>query len=297
MDLLSGMRVFARVVEEESFAGAAAALGLSRPAVSKQVAWLEDHLGARLLNRTTRQLSLTEVGRAYYERCARILDEVEDASQAVAQLHDTPRGTLRVNAPMSFGQRHVGPAVAAFLARWPELSIDLSLTDRRVDVVDEGYDVVIRIMAMADSSLIARRVSLTRRVACASPDYLARRGTPTVPDDLADHACLEYDNVAAGGEWIFRRGAETHRVKIAGPLRADNGDVLRCAALAGLGVVQMPTFIIDEDLAAGRLVPVLSDYTSGAVPIWAVYPHNRHLSTKVRMFVDFLAERFGAEVG
>jgi DNA-binding transcriptional LysR family regulator len=296
MDLLSGMTVFARVVEADSFARAAAALGLSRSAVSKQVAWLEDQLGARLLNRTTRRLSLTEVGRAYYDRCARILEEVEEASQAVASLHAAPRGTLRVNAPMSFGQRHVGPAVADFLARWPELKIDLSLTDRRVEVVEEGYDVVVRIMAMADSSLIARRIATTCRIACASPAYLARHGTPATPEDLAGHACLEYANLPASGEWVFQRGGATHRVKIAGPLRADNGDALRSAALAGLGVVQMPTFIIEEDLAAGRLVPVLADYAADGLPVWAVYPHNRHLSTKVRMFVDFLAERFGTEV-
>jgi DNA-binding transcriptional LysR family regulator len=297
MDLLSGMTVFARVVEEASFAKAAAALGLSRSAASKRVAWLEDHLGARLLNRTTRTISLTEVGRAYYERCARILDEVEDAAQAVASLHDAPRGTLRVNAPMSFGQRHVGPAVSAFLCRWPEMSIDLSLTDRRVDVVDEGYDVVVRIMAMADSSLIARKITTTSRVTCASPEYLARRGTPTAPADLAGHDCFEYANLSPAGEWVFRRGDQTQRIKIAGRLRADNGDVLRCAALAGLGLIQTPTFIVADDLAAGRLVPVLDDYAASGIPVWAVYPHNRHLSTKVRMFVDFLADRFGAEVG
>lgn len=296
MDLLSGMTVFARVVEEDSFARAAAALGLSRSAASKQVAWLEDRLGARLLNRTTRKISLTEVGRAYYERCLRILEEVENASQAVARLHDAPRGTLRVNAPMSFGQRHVGPAVADFLARWPELAIDLTLTDRRVDVVDEGFDVVIRILPMADSSLIARRIATTHRVACASPAYLARRGVPKTPEDLAGHACLEYSNLPTAGEWPFRRDGAVQRVKVSGPLRADNGDILRCAALAGLGVILSPVFIVADELADGRLVPVLEDHADEGVPVWAVYPHNRHLSTKVRMFVDFLAERFAGEV-
>ncbi|MEQ8701983.1 MAG: LysR family transcriptional regulator [Bauldia litoralis] len=230
MDLLSGMTVFARVVEEDSFARAAAALGLSRSAASKQVAWLEDRLGARLLNRTTRKISLTEVGRAYYERCLRILEEVENASQAVARLHDAPR------------------------------------------------------------------IATTHRVACASPAYLARRGVPKTPEDLAGHACLEYSNLPTAGEWPFRRDGAVQRVKVSGPLRADNGDILRCAALAGLGVILSPVFIVADDLADGRLVPVLEDHADEGVPVWAVYPHNRHLSTKVRMFVDFLAERFAGEV-
>ena len=292
MDNLTGMAVFARVVDARSFTAAAAALGLSKSAVSKQVARLEDRLGARLLNRTTRRLSLTEVGAAFYERCARILAEVEDAELAVGRLQDAPRGTLRINAPMSFGQLHLAPAVADFLNGHPGLAIDLTLNDRIVDLVEEGYDVAIRISRLADSSLIARRLVPSRRVVCGSPAYFERHGVPRHPADLRRHNCLLYSYLPTAEEWQFIGPDGPAAVRVSGTLRANNGDALEAAMLAGLGVALQPTFIAGRDLQAGRLVAVMPDYVDDSASVYAVYPHSRHLSAKVRAFIDFLAARF-----
>lgn len=292
MDNLTGMAVFARVVDARSFTAAAAALGLSKSAVSKQVARLEDRLGARLLNRTTRRLSLTEVGAAFYERCARILAEVEDAELAVGRLQDAPRGTLRINAPMSFGQLHLAPAVADFLNGHPGLAVDLTLNDRIVDLVEEGYDVAIRISRLADSSLIARRLVPSRRVVCGSPAYFERHGVPRHPADLRRHNCLLYSYLPTAEEWQFIGPDGPAAVRVSGTLRANNGDALEAAMLAGLGVALQPTFIAGRDLQAGRLVAVMPDYVDESASVYAVYPHSRHLSAKVRAFIDFLAARF-----
>ena len=292
MDNLTGMAIFARVVEARSFTAAAAALDLSKSAVSKQVARLEDRLGARLLNRTTRRLSLTEVGAAFYERCARILVEVEDAELAVGRLQDAPRGTLRINAPMSFGQLHLAPAVADFLNGHPGLAIDLTLNDRIVDLVEEGYDVAIRISRLADSSLIARRLVPSRRVVCGSPAYFERHGVPRHPADLRRHNCLLYSYLPSAEEWQFVGPDGPAAVRVSGTLRANNGDALEAAMLTGLGVALQPTFIAGRDLQAGRLVAVMPDYVDESASVYAVYPHIRHLSAKVRAFIDFLAARF-----
>lgn len=292
MDNLTGMAIFARVVEARSFTAAAAALDLSKSAVSKQVARLEDRLGARLLNRTTRRLSLTEVGAAFYERCARILVEVEDAELAVGRLQDAPRGTLRINAPMSFGQLHLAPAVADFLNGHPGLAIDLTLNDRIVDLVEEGYDVAIRISRLADSSLIARRLVPSRRVVCGSPAYFERHGVPRHPADLRRHNCLLYSYLPSAEEWQFVGPDGPAAVRVSGTLRANNGDALEAAMLTGLGVALQPTFIAGRDLQAGRLVAVMPDYVDESASVYAVYPHSRHLSAKVRAFIDFLAARF-----
>jgi DNA-binding transcriptional LysR family regulator len=292
VDNLTGMAIFARVVEARSFTAAAAALDLSKSAVSKQVARLEDRLGARLLNRTTRRLSLTEVGAAFYERCARILAEVEDAELAVGRLQDAPRGTLRINAPMSFGQLHLAPAVADFLNGHPGLAIDLTLNDRIVDLVEEGYDVAIRISRLADSSLIARRLVPSRRVVCGSPAYFERHGVPRHPADLRRHNCLLYSYLPSAEEWRFIGPDGPAAVRVSGTLRANNGDALEAAMLTGLGVALQPTFIAGRDLQAGRLVAVMPDYVDESASVYAVYPHSRHLSAKVRAFIDFLAARF-----
>lgn len=292
MDNLTGMAIFARVVEARSFTAAAAALDLSKSAVSKQVARLEDRLGARLLNRTTRRLSLTEVGAAFYERCARILVEVEDAELAVGRLQDAPRGTLRINAPMSFGQLHLAPAVADFLNGHPGLAIDLTLNDRIVDLVEEGYDVAIRISRLADLSLIARRLVPSRRVVCGSPAYFERHGVPRHPADLRRHNCLLYSYLPSAEEWQFVGPDGPAAVRVSGTLRANNGDALEAAMLTGLGVALQPTFIAGRDLQAGRLVAVMPDYVDESASVYAVYPHSRHLSAKVRAFIDFLAARF-----
>lgn len=298
MEPYAGIAVFTRVAETGSFSAAARDLGLSKSAVSKRVAALENRLGARLINRTTRRLSLTEVGAAFYERAVRILAEMEEAEQAISRLHGEPRGTLRVNMPMSFGIGHVAPALADFMARYPDLRVAMELTDRRVDLIEEGVDLAIRIAELPDSSFIARRLAPARRVVCASPDYWRRHGRPRHPTDLADHSCLIYtylSALSAQREWRFKGPKGPVSVRVSGCLEANNGDALRDAALAGLGVYLAPTFIVGDDLWAGRLEEVLSDYEDSRLSVYAVYPHRQHLSAKVRAFVDFLVERFGPE--
>jgi DNA-binding transcriptional LysR family regulator len=294
MDRLTAMATFRRVVEAGSLSAAARAAGVPKSAVSKQLAALEAHLGARLLNRTTRNLSLTEVGRAYLERCRLILEEVEEAEALTASLQGEPRGTLRVNAPMSFGFLHLAPALPDFVARHPGVEVDLVMNDRRVDLIDEGFDLAVRIGPLADSSLIARRLGTYRMVVCGSPTYLARRGVPRTLDDLAAHDCLRYVSGDGSDAWPFATpdGGRTS-LRVRGPLRANNGDALRAAARGGLGLTQLPTFLLADDLASGALVLVLEEFEPAPLPVHAIYPHNRHLSGKVRAFVDFLIERVG----
>lgn len=295
MPRLDEMEIFAEVVEAGGFSAAARRLNLSKSAVSKQVSRLEDRLGVRLLNRTTRRLSLTEAGTTFYAACRRVLDEAAAAEQAVSNLAAAPRGLLKLNAPMSFGFLHLGPAIPAFHARYPQVTVDAAMNDRFVDLVEEGYDVAIRIGALRDSSLVARRLAPCRAVLCASPDYLDRRGRPQRPEDLAGHDCLLYANSASPREWTLQgpRGRQT--VPVDGPLIANNGDMLCGAALAGMGIVRLPTFIVGHQLRKGRLEVVLADHPLPEQGIHAVYPHGRNLSPKVRVFVDFLADYLGPE--
>jgi DNA-binding transcriptional LysR family regulator len=292
MDRLSAMEVFTNVVEFEGFSAAASHLGISRASVSKQVIQLEESLGARLLNRTTRRVSVTEVGEAYYERCKRVLAEVEEADLLVEQLHSEPRGTLKVSAPMSFGVAHLGPAVSDFLSEYRELSISLTLNDRFTDLIEEGFDIAIRIAQSADSSLIARRLSGVRCVMTATPEYLERKGVPTKPQDLSGHQCLSYSYLASGLEWsIFGPNGATS-VKVSGPLKTNNGEVLLQAARQNLGVAFLPNFLVREDIQAGVLVPVLEQYRLPELSVYAVSPPNRFPARKVQAFIAFLAERF-----
>lgn len=287
------MAAFVQVVDSRSFSTAARALNLTRSAVSRQIAALEDRLGARLLNRTTRRLSVTEAGALYYEHCARILAEAAAAERAVADLDGAPRGLLRINAPMSFGQLHLAPAVAEFLIQHPAVKVELTLDDRVVDLVGEGYDVAVRIAELPPSTLVARKLAVNRRVLCAAPSYLDRAGVPTRPEDLTRHACLSYTYLVTGNDWRFRGPDGPITVRIDGVLSANNGDVLRHMAVAGLGIALSPTFIVGDDLRRGALVPLLTEWSDSDTGIYAVYPHSRHLSPKVRAFVDFLVARFG----
>ncbi len=291
----AGLMVFAKVAEMKSFTKAAEALGLSKSAVSKHVAALEDRLQARLLQRTTRRLSLTEVGAALFERAQRIMAEVEEAELAVTHLSAEPRGTLRVSAPMSFGVRHLGPVLADFMARYPALHVDMVLNDRMVDIVEDGFDLALRIAKLPDSSLIARKLCPGRRITCASPDYWRRHGVPRTPADLKHHNCLMYTYLLTQSELRFDGPEGPVAVPVAGTLHSNNGDILRAAALAGIGVYFAPTFLVGDDVRAGRLERALPEYDDTSLSIYAVYPHNRHLSAKVRAFVDFLAQRFGGE--
>ena len=291
MDANQGeMAVFTRAVETGSFSAAARTLNLTPSAVSKQIGRLEDRLGARLLNRTTRRLSLTEAGEDYYQRATRILADIAEAERAVAFSHDAPRGILRVSASIAFGQTQLVPLVPAFLALYPEIQVELNLSDRLIDLVDEGVDVAIRVAALPDSSHIARKIASERRIVCAAPSYLARHGTPATPEDLAAHNCLIYSTIATE-DWGFRGPDGQQSVKVSSNFVANGGEAVRDLAIAGLGVARLATFLVGPAIRDGRLVPVLTDFEERQeAAIHAVYPHQRHLSPKVRAFVDFLAE-------
>lgn len=296
MDRFAALEAFAKVAETQSFSEAARRLRSSKSAVSRHVAALEADLGARLFHRTTRSLTLTEAGRGYFERASRILADLDEANASVSQLQAAPRGRLRVNAPMSFGFLHLAPALGDFLARYPEIELEVALTDRFVDLVDEGVDVAVRIGNLTDSSLVARRLAVIHRVVCASPDYLKARGVPQTPDDLKAHDCLTNTNMGAGREWRFvHPDGKPWPVEVRGRMSSNNGDMLRVAALRSHGFVGLPTFIVGEDLKAGTLVSVLEPFIAQDLTLNAVYPTARHLSPKVRAFVDFLSQRFGGD--
>jgi DNA-binding transcriptional LysR family regulator len=293
VDRLDDMIAFIRVVESRSFTAAAERLGLSKSVVSRRLTELENRLGTRLLNRTTRSLSLTPAGQTFFERARAILADVEEAEQAVAELGRDPRGLLRVNAPMSFGILHLAPAVADFMARFPNVELDLDLTDRFVDLVEEGWDIAVRIGRLRDSSLIARKLAPSRLVTVASPAYLERRGRPERPEELTRHECLLYTTLSNPSVWHFRADGDLRSVRVQGRMRVNNGDTILEAVRAGLGLAVLPTFMLSDDLRSGRLVTVLDAFEATDFAIYAVWPHHRHLSPKVRAFVDFLAERFG----
>lgn len=291
MSQLQDMRIFTETVDAESFTAAADRLGLSKQFVSKRIAALEKRLGTQLLVRTTRRQHVTDVGLAYYEHTQRILQDVDEAEQMIANQMATPRGVLRLSAPMTFATMHLGPLVPAFMQRYPEVSIELDLNDRTVDLIDEGYDMAVRIGTLADSSLIARRITTAQLITCASPDYLREQGAPTAPEQLAAHACLIYGHTRRG-EWTYRVGERKRRVSVNGSLRSNNGEMLRDAAIAGLGLIVLPDFIVAPALADGRLVEVLEDFRPEGFTVYAVYPQHRQSSLLVRAFSDFLVESF-----
>lgn len=294
MDRLGNMEAFVRVAETKSFSEAARRLRSSKSLVSRQVAALEAELGVRLFHRTTRSLSLTEEGRRYHANVTRILNDIEEANLSVSQSQAAPRGRLRVSAPMSFGILHIGPAIQDFLADHPHVELDLSLNDRYVDLVDEGFDLAIRIGRLADSSLVARKLAGHRMVLCATPAYLKQHGTPRDPDDLKGHQCLCFSANSQQPEWHFvTKDGTPWLVQIQGRFHSNNGDVLRTAALQNLGIIYLPSFIVGPDIQAGALASLLPEFVPNDAAIHAVYPHSRHLSPKVRAFIDFLAERYG----
>lgn len=295
MDKLDDMAAFIKVVDARSFTAAADRLGLSKSVISRRISDMEDRLGARLLNRTTRKLSLTEVGQAFYERCVRIAADVEEAERAVGDLHGTPRGRLRINAPVSFGRLHLAPAIVAFLELYPAIEIDIELNDRYVDLLEDGYDLAVRIGRLRDSSLVARKLAPCRRAVVASPEYLRRHGVPAAPDDLTRHNCLLYTNVATAEQWQFAdEDGGVRAIKVGGSMRANNGDLTCAAAVAGMGIAILPTFLCGASLAAGQLTALDLKLHTADSGVYAIYPQNRHLSSKVRTFVDFLVARFGA---
>ncbi|SDV48321.1 LysR family transcriptional regulator [Chitinasiproducens palmae] len=286
---LEDLRLFVATVDAGSFTAAAEKLGLSKQYVSRRTMALEAEMGARLLNRTTRRLQATELGMTFYGRAMRILAEVAETQEVMANQGATPRGILRISAPMTFGTMHLSPRLPEFLRRHPQVQIELDLNDRAVDLVAEGYDMAIRIGILPDSTLIARRICAVRTVCCASPAYLARHAPPTAPDALAEHACLLYGH-AKHVEWPFQRDGRRVVVPLRGQLRANNGEVIRDAAIAGLGIAMLPTFIIDEALARGDLLPVLDGWRVPDGAVHAVYPQHRQSSRLLQAFVDFLRE-------
>jgi len=293
MDRLRAMRAFAQVVELGSFAKAADRLGLSTSAASRHVADLEAHLQTRLLNRTTRRVSLTESGRAYYERAIQLLADLDEAEQEASRAAVVPRGTIKLTTSINFGVRHVAPAIAEFMLRHREVRFDISLADRIVDLVEEGFDLGIRIGGPGAENLVARKLGETRLVPCASPAYLAAHGLPRVPEDLARHNCFTYEYLTPHNLWRFRDPAGAERaVRVEGSLHSNNGDLLAEAAVHGIGIAFEPAFIVGADVRAGRLVPLLQEFVPPPMPIYAVYPSRKHLSAKVRLFVDFLVARF-----
>lgn len=293
MDRLNGMATFVEVVKTGSFTQAADKLNLSRAQVSKTVMQLEAHLDTRLLNRTTRTISLNEIGKIYYERCLTILQDVDDIEGVVRQQISQPKGSLRMSVPSSFALLHLNELIPTYLKQYPDVTIELSLADRFIDVVAEGYDLVIRIGELDDSGLIARKLGPCRRVFCATPTYLKTHGTPQTPKDLINHHCLIYSNDKSADTWSIKGPKKTESVKISGSLCADNGQILRDAALADLGIVILPTFIVGDDIIRGDLQQILPDYHFPEISIYAVFPSRRYLSAKVRTFVDFLSGSFG----
>lgn len=295
MNHLSDIAIFVRVVEAGSFTAAAAALGMSQSVVSRRVSALEKHLGVRLMQRTTRRLSLTEAGTSLFRRAQRSLSELADATQEVTQHQAEPRGTLRITAPVAFTLLHLTPLIGEFVTRYPQVRPELILDDRRVDIVDEGFDLAIRICELEDSNLVAVKLAPARHVVCGSPQYLARRGTPQSPDELIHHDCMVYTIGRTPGRWAFRRPGtrETLLVPVQGPMQSNNTLVSKAAALAGLGLVHLPTFYVGDELRAGALQPVLTKFVPQVHGVFAVYPQRRGLAPKVRVFVDFLKGRFG----
>jgi DNA-binding transcriptional LysR family regulator len=295
MDRFQEMRVFVAVVDAGSFVGAADALGLSKAAVSRIVSELEQRLAVRLLHRTTRRLSLTDEGEVFVVRSRELLSGVQEAEAEISERSGQAVGVLKVSAPFSYGVLRLAPLWGRFMAAHPQIELEVMLSDRFVDLVDEGFDIAVRIARLTSSSLVSRRLSATRMVLCASPRYLRQHGRPRHPSELASHAVLAYSLLAAGDAWEFEGPGGIVPVKVHPRMRSNSGDVCRAVALAHQGIVYQPSFLVGEDLAAGRLVRVLPEYSSPELGVYAVYPSRKHLLPKVRLLIDFLADALGRD--
>ncbi len=292
MDHLTALKVFRTTAATGSFAGAARQMGLSAAAVSKNIAQLEAHLKVRLINRTTRQMSLTEAGAAYHERLSRILDELSEADAALAPMGSSPGGVLRVSAPLTFALTSLSPAIPEFMARYPNLRLELNLQDSRSDIIGEGYDLAIRGSdRLEDSSLVARRLMTMDHVLCGAPGYFATAGRPARPEDLKAHECVQFTLSGHANKWTFSRAGRSVAVPVDGRYKVHSSITVRDALLAGFGLSLIPRIYVEHELASGRLQAVLEDWEADKTPVYAVYP-SRHLAAKTRVFVDFLAERF-----
>ena len=288
LDTLRALQAFVKIVELGSLTAAAERLELSRSVLTKHLAALERHYGTRLLQRTTRTLSLTEAGRTLHEGLVPLLGDLEALEQRLQEGHERPRGRLRVSAPLTFGVRHLAPLVSSFLHEYPEVAIDLELSDRQVRLVEEGFDLAVRIGDLSDSSLVAQPLGAVELFICAAPAYLQRHGRPEHPAELREHRCLLYSYASDGDLWEFRRNDERLQIKVSGPLRANNGSVLHQAALDGHGIIRQPDFLVGDDLAAGRLERLFAPWYTQAIAIHALYPHRRLVPAKVRLFIAWL---------
>lgn len=292
MDRFFEMQTFATVVDVGSFVGAADALGRSKAAVSRHVNELESRLGVRLLHRTTRRLSLTPEGEVFLGRCRDLLSSLEEAEAEITSRSTEAIGLLRVNVPVTFGIRRLAPLWGAFRDRHPQVRLDITLADRVVDLVEEGFDLAVRIGTLSDSSLVARRLAVTRLVICASPKYLETHGTPSHPEELAEHAVIGYSYWSAGDEWRLEGPKGPVSVRTRACIHSNNGDTCRAAALAGQGVILQPEFVVGDDVKAGRLLELMPEYRAGELGVYAVYPSRRHVAPKVQALIAFLTEHF-----
>ena len=295
MDRFLEMQTFNAVVDAGSFVGAADALNLSKAAVSRYVVDMETRLGVRLLHRTTRKLSLTEEGQVFYARSKELLANLQEAEDEATARSDAARGLLRINAPFTFGILHLAPLWGAFKAQHPKVSLDVTLADRLVDLVEEGYDMAIRIATLENSSLVSKRLATTRMVLCASPAYLQQAGTPLHPAELARHAVISYSYWSTKDEWRFTGPDGPVTVKTHPCIHTNNGDTCRAAALSHQGIILQPSFLVGRDLAQGTLVELMPDYRSIELGIYAVYPTRKHVSAKVRALIDFLVAHFAQQ--
>jgi len=294
MDRLRAMEVFVEVVRKNGFARAADSLETSPANVTRIISDLEAHLGTRLLNRSSRKMSLTESGDALYLRAKAIVEDMAEVEAIASSSSMKPRGLLRINAPLSFGVLHLAPLWPKFMAQYPEVELEIALIDRVVDIVEEGFDLAIRISRSGPSSHAARKLATSHNICCASPDYLERHGTPLMPADLKAHNCIGYRYSATADEWSFSdENGQPHPVKVSCSMHTNNGDTARAAALGGAGIIWQPTFLIGADLRAGRLVQLLPGYKLPDIDVLALYPSRRHLNAKVRVMIDFLAGQFG----
>jgi DNA-binding transcriptional LysR family regulator len=298
MDRLSAMRTFRTVVESGGFSAAARRLGLSKAAVSKQVAELEAHFGTALLHRTTRRLNATDAGRRYFENCVRLLDELSAVEAEVRNAQAEPSGRLRVSAPINFGNAVLGPVICAIAQRYPKLKIQVELNDRFVDLIEEGFDVALRIRTnLPDSSLIVRRIDSITRSVCAAPSYLKRMGMPKTPEELKNHTCLIYTLSTSPYDWRFSSGSKSVSVRVNGGIQSNNGQFLTSFLNAGMGIALLPDFVVGEDIRAGRLKRILENYQTEPHDLYLVYPANRHQSPKLRAFMDMAAQHLAGQCG
>ena len=295
MDKVMSMRVFSAVAKNSSFSDAARKLSISKAMASKHIQNLENSLGVRLFNRTTRKLNLTEVGNAYYEKVTHILAEIDETELSISQLNSEPRGKLKIMAQPSFGAFHLSRALSVYLKKYPDVVTEIELSNRTPDLVEDGIDIALYVGELDDSSFVARKIATARRVVCASPYYLKQNGTPETPYDLQDHNCMIYAPRAQQNEWKFINNNEKLKVNISGDLKCNDGDALRIAAIQSCGIAQLPTYMVGLDIQAGRLNALLEDYEPERLPVYVIYNHRKYLSAKIQSFIEFVYELYQPE--